>query len=259
MNHTIVKASKKVIIIENATDKFHALNDFLEEQFNETQIVSFYDLYPDTDIVKYAYCVKPLNVNIEDFYNKIVEYYKLNEIQYKDGHINDIETTVSIPLVVYPILKKNNHLDEMPEIIEHTDKHLEYGVIPLVESLMTYPGVEIIKSCHGHYNPRDPTWITDWVCYAFVVFKVDELKTLNIISNHLRENLKLMLQYFQLDDREDWSVKHWYEKNGILLSYVGDTKGDTLFEIAFRYEAKEQDRAFQLIDHLGRKLGYENL
>jgi hypothetical protein len=245
-NIKIIKASTKVIIIENSTDIFDGLNDFFGQK-----LVSFYNLYPNTDIVRYAYCVKPENINIEDFYNKIKEYCIEYQIRFETSNI--------IPIVVYPILKKNNHLDELPEIIEHTDKRIEYGVIPLVKTLMTYPGVEIIKSCHGHYNPRDPTWITDWICYAFVVFKVDELKTLNIISNHLRENLKLMLQYFQLDDREDWSVKHWYENNGILLSYVGDTKGDTLFEIAFRYEAKDQDRAFQLIDHLGKKLGYENL
>ena len=79
------------------------------------------------------------------------------------------------------------------------------------------------------------------------------------LTSSLKRSLTQTWQYFQLDDREDWSVKHWYENNGILLSYVGDTKGDTLFEIAFRYEAKEQDRAFQLIDHLGKKLGYENL
>ncbi|SVC88587.1 uncharacterized protein METZ01_LOCUS341441 [marine metagenome] len=228
-------------------------------------IVSFYNLYPDTDMIRYAYCVKPENINIEDFYDKIVEYYsttKGHQWKYKPAneHIEDyMENTNCIPIAVYPILKKNNHLDELPEIVEHTDEWVEYGVVPLVKTLMNYPGVEIIKSCHGHYNPKDPTWTTDWICYAFVVFKVDELKTLNIISNQLRKTLKLMLQYFQLDDREDWSVKHWYENNGILLSYVGDTKGDTLFEIAFRYEAKGQEKIFQLIEHLGKHLNYENL
>jgi len=245
-NIKIIKASTKVVIIENSTDIFDGLNDLFGQK-----LVSFYNLYPNTDIVRYAYCVKPEDITIEDFYNKITEYCI--------GHQVRFETSNVIPVAVYPILKKNNHLDDIPEIIEHTDEYVEYGVTTLVESLKTYPGVEIIKSCHGHYNPRDPTWNIDWVCYAFVVFKVDELKTLNIISNHLREKLKLMLQYFQLDDREDWSVKHWYENNGILLSYVGDMEGNTLFEIAFRYEANDQDRAFQLIDHLGKKLGYENL
>ena len=86
-NIKIIKASTKVIIIENSTDIFDGLNDFFGQK-----LVSFYNLYPNTDIVRYAYCVKPENINIEDFYNKIKEYCIEYQIRFETSNI--------IPIVV---------------------------------------------------------------------------------------------------------------------------------------------------------------
>ena len=144
-------------------------------------------------------------------------------------------------------------------MVEHSDEYVEYGIEPLVKSLIEFPGIEIIESCHGHYDKNSPLAKNDWVCYAYVVFGASDFENLNKLSSELQKQIALMFQHFQLDDVQVSSVKDWYRRNGLLTNFGYHKDKGTIFEIAFRYVLGEQDMIFQMIDYLGQKLHYEKL
>ena len=251
-SENLYKVSKSVVIIEDKSNRID--HSKLKELFPVNSWCIKYNLYADSQPTTYFYCIKPVNLSYDDFFECICSILR------SQGFPVSSKASHTIPVAVYDILVSNKHLDEITEnnIIEHTDEWVEIGMVPLIKSLMTFPGIEIIESCNGHYNPNDPTY-EDWICYAWVLFKVDSISSLNKLTSSLKRSLTQTWQYFQLDDREDWPVKNWYINNGVLLSFAGTEDDDTMFEITFRYEANQQSQIFKIIDYLGRNLQSDEL
>ena len=251
----LIKASEDVIIIDDELKEINVeeLNDFLYEHLKSSKICTIYELYPETNLVTYVYCIRPQNINYEDFYEAFNNYFIKCQISYS--------YQTSIPVALYSVLKENGHLskNELYKMIEHSDEYVEYGIEPLVKSLIEFPGIEIIESCHGHYDKNSPVADSDWVCYAFVVFGASDFENLNIFSLALQKQITRMFQYFQVDDVEDSGIKEWYKRNGLLTNFGYNKDKGTVFEIAFRYEVAEQIKIFQMIEYLGQQLHYEKL
>jgi len=251
----LIKASEDVIIIDDELKEINVeeLNDFLYEHLKSSKICTIYELYPETNLVTYVYCIRPQNINYEDFYEAFNNYFIKCQISYS--------YQTSIPVALYSVLKENGHLskNELYKMIEHSDEYVEYGIEPLVKSLIEFPGIEIIESCHGHYDKNSPVADSDWACYAFVVFGASDFENLNIFSLALQKQITRMFQHFQVNDVEDSGVKEWYKRNGLLTSFGYNKDKGTVFEIAFRYEVAEQIKIFQMIEYLGQQLHYEKL
>jgi hypothetical protein len=251
----LIRASEDVIVLEDEFKKINVeeLNVFLYEHLKSNKICTIHELYPETNLVTYVYCIRPQNINYKDFEEAIKNYFTEYDISYE--HQN------TIPVALYSILKENGHLTkhELYKMIEHSDEYVEYGIEPLVKSLIEFPGIEIIESCHGHYDKNSPLAKNDWVCYAYVVFGASDFENLNKLSSELQKQITLMFQHFQLDDVKVSSVKDWYRRNGLLTNFGYHKDKGTIFEIAFRYVLGEQDMIFQMIDYLGQKLHYEKL
>lgn len=135
----------------------------------------------------------------------------------------------------------------------HQEDVVENGIEPVVSGINTFDGVWIIESCEGHYDQNDPAWNTDWQCCAYVVFTVNSMEELNILSSSIEKNIKTMWDYFQLSDNEDWSTKAWFKNNGLLLTFDGGIT-NTEFEFAYKYMAIEQEKVFEQIKYLGELL-----
>ena len=159
-----------------------------------------------------------------------------------------------LPVDIYEALNRIDVLQiEHIEIKNHQEDVVENGIEPLVSGINTFDGVWIIESCEGHYDPNDPAYDTDWQCCAYIVFTVDSMKELNILSSSIEKNIKIMWDYFQLSDNEDWSTKAWFKNNGLLLTFDGGVT-NTQFEFAYKYMAIEQEKVFEQIKYLGELL-----
>ena len=251
----LIGASEDVIVLEDEFKKINVeeLNVFLYEHLKSNKICTIHELYPETNLVIYVYCIRPQNILYQDFEEAVKNYFVKYGISY--------EYQSTIPVALYSILKENGHLTkhELYKMIEHSDEYVEYGIDPLVKSLLEFPGIEIIESCHGHYDKNSPVAKNDWVCYAYVVFGASDFENLNKLSSELQKQITSMFRHFQLNDVEDSFVKKWFDKNGLLTNFGYHKDKGTIFEIAFRYVLREQTMIFQMIDYLGQKLHYEKL
>ena len=144
----LIKVSEDVIVLEDEFKKINVeeLNVFLYVLLKWYKICTIHELYPETNLIIYVYCIRPQNINYKDFEEAFNNYFVKCGISYE--HQN------TIPVALYSILKENGHLTkhELYKMIEHSDEYVEYGIDPLVKSLLEFPGIEIIESCHGHYD-----------------------------------------------------------------------------------------------------------
>ena len=159
-----------------------------------------------------------------------------------------------LPVEIYENLNKIDALQiEHIEVKDHQENIIEKGIEPLVNGINRFDGVDIIESCEGHYDKNDPAYDTNWQCCAYIVFTVDSMKNLNIISSSIEKNIKIMWDYFQLSDNEDWSTKAWFKKNGLMLTFDGGNS-NTEFEFAYKYMSIDQEKVFEQIKYLGELL-----
>lgn len=157
------------------------------------------------------------------------------DINYVISDLSDEDLKNLKPILPTISVRKNDQHGGVNSDTSSIDPHIKN----LSDVLNTYPGIKTFSSCEGHLNNTNEATM-------YVLFLVDDLKNLDILSRALWHSLEDIMSKYNIFPPE-------------LLFDYGDWPNvmSTYFEIRVRYKRWEQKEVFKAINNLAKLLEIE--